>query len=459
MDAPASGLPPGFTLDATPEKPPQKGLINEARSALEHTGPIGLGVSALLPGEPETAAGKFTKKAFELPEKLADKAGEKTAEASGSPALGAGVKTALMGATMLTPGGEASAAAKVAPKAATELEGLVSKAIGLGYKLKPSEAGGMAKAPGGTLTEGLSNSSKVEVAAVVHNQKITDKLALQAAQKAGVEKDARLSVPAIEKGIKENGKPYEIASRRLGTFEASPEYLEEVGKVGRRPGTTFQSVTHPEIERLKEGYAATQWNAKDVVFEVRKLRNSASRNITAREPERQELGYAQKAFANAMETELERQATRIGEPDLVKNLQAARKNIAILHDIKSSLRGNSADAKKIVKLVGRNPAVSGELKDIAEVAGEFPNVTRHANEVRQKVPVTVFEGAAGGYGAASHNPLLLGAAVARPLARKALLSNAYQRQLAKPHTLKSLTGTADKARRAALIGEEQDSAQ
>src|ERR1700722_15483580 len=81
LDAPASGLPPGFTLDATPKKTPQKGLINEARSALEHTGPIGLGVGALLPGEPETAAGKFTKKAFELPEKLADKAGEKTAEA------------------------------------------------------------------------------------------------------------------------------------------------------------------------------------------------------------------------------------------------------------------------------------------------------------------------------------------------------------------------------------------
>jgi hypothetical protein len=424
--------------------------------AFEGAGPAGLAVTALVGGlgyKAKTGVGKLVQGAQELPEKVSEAAGSWVAEKTGSPAVGALTKTALLGATMLTPGGAEAEAARVAPKAAEAGSGLVAKALKYGFKLKPSEAGGMVGAPKGTIVEGLVNSAKVETGALVHNQNVTDRVVGDVAKRAGMAPDARLSRPALEQAIRANGRPYAAVSRVLGNFTASPDYLREISEVGRRPGTTFAEVTNPEVERLKKGYAATNWSAKDVVFEVRKLREAAGRNIGAREPERQELAHAQRAFAEAMETELERQATATGHPELIPELQTARRNIAQLHDIKSALRGNSIDAKRIAKL-GEKGRLSGELRDIADIAGEFPNVMRHAAEARQKVPVTIFEGTFGAAGAALHSPSLLAAAIARPLARKALLSDVYQRTLTEaPKASRFAQGIAEPG--PVLLGETQ----
>jgi hypothetical protein len=77
--------------------------------------------------------------------------------------------------------------------------------------------------------------------------------------------------------------------------------------------------------------------------------------------------------------------------------------------------------------------LSGGLKVIADAATEFPKAFQDMQKVGEWGPYSVMDllVGLGSAGAGLHNPLLLGGVAARPLARAALKSKAYQNVMTK----------------------------
>jgi hypothetical protein len=339
----------------------------------------------------------------------------------------------------LTPAERATAALpKAAPQAAPPMVDTARKA---GYVLKPSEAGGKV----GKVVEGLTGSPKLSVDASIKNQRVTNRLA---AEEIGVK--GKLTKGAIAEAKKPHNSVYQEMGE-LGEIATDPAYAKEIASIGRTPGTSFSKAVNPDLEKLRDAYTESRFNAKDAVLKIRELRAAATKNMKApNAPTQNELGHAQKEIADAIEGQMERHATSVGQADLVSRFRNARQSLAKIHSVEAAIKGNTGEvsAPALARQLDRKVPLSGRLKTIADVANEFGEVTREGTKLKNKVPVTVLEGLpalAGAALTASEHPgigLPLMAGVAgRPLARKALLSNAYQNRLA---TQAPKSGTAVK---------------
>lgn len=326
----------------------------------------------------------------------------------------------------------AGTALKAVKAAGPEASPMVDVAREHGYVLKPSEAGGKV----GKVVEGLSGSPKLSVEASIKNQKTTNRLA---GEEIGVK--GRLTKAAITEAKKPHNAVYD-EMQKLGDMETDAQYKQDIASIGRVPGNSFSKDVNPDLEKLRDAYDEMRFDSKDAVLKVRELRAKATKNIKApNAPERNELGFAQLDISKAIESQMERHATASGKGDLVKRFQKARQELAKIHAVETAIKGNSAEvsAPLIAKQLNRGAPLSGKLKVIGDVANEFGEVTREGAKLKNKVPVTVLEGASGALGAgaaALHHPIAGGAAlggmVARPLARKALMSKTYQDRLKSP---------------------------
>ena len=321
---------------------------------------------------------------------------------------------------------------------------IVQDARALGFVLKPSEAGGKI----GKVAEGVTGSPRLSIEANIKNQKLVNRLINK---ELGLPEDTKLT-PAKIKDLKapHNAVYEKVSNLPAGVFDE--QYATDLGNIGRAPGTTFSKVKNPDIESLREQYAENTFNPKDVVLEIRSLRRNGGKNIKNMDPKKNELGYAERQVADALESQLERHAINTGYPDLLKEFRSSRVELAKINNVTDTLNVSTGDisAPKLAKLKKNRVPLSGNFAQIAEIHDAFPSEMREVSKLRNKIPVTVLEGVVGGgAGAASvmaHNPIAgaaaLGAVTARPLTRKFLLSETYQNRLApgpkrKPPTLKS----------------------
>jgi hypothetical protein len=323
---------------------------------------------------------------------------------------------------------------------------IVKDAREIGYLLKPSRAGGKV----GSVVEGMTSSPRLSIEATVGNQKNTNRLVNQ---DLGLPKDTVLT-PAKMTEIRRPHNAVYAEVGKLGPIATDQQYLTDIQNIGRTPGTSFQKVRNPDLEALREAYTEQGFDSQDAVLQIRKLRNDARKNIKNPDPAKNEVGYAQRQIADAIENQIERHAQGIGQGDLVDRFRNARKELAIINTAQDALIASTGDisASRLARAKAKGAPLSGNLAKIAEVHDAFPSEMRDVAKVRNQVPVTALEGVAGGAGAvaaaATHNPLaaagVLGAVTGRPLARKFLLSDLYQSRLApgpktpraKPPTLK-----------------------
>lgn len=405
--------------------------------------------------EPRSPGGQVLKTAGgflpSLIGKGADAAGQKVSDVTGSPAAGAATNTAIQMAPALLLRGRAGkvagdvnrgtpAPARAArPAAASEETAAAAKrAPGLasvpaaaektsaqvardaGFVLKPSEAGGKA----GAVVEGLAGSAKLETAAIVKNSKRADQLA---AEEIGVKE---LKGGEIAKAREPHSAVYREVGQ-LGEVPAGPEYAAEIGNIGRAPNNSFAKAVNSEVEALKQQYTVERFSAKDAVQETRELRFRARKNLKSPDPAKNELGAAQLKVSDAIENQLERQAAAVGKGDLVARFKSARQALAKINGVVGAMRNGRISPEILAKQLDAGVPLSGNLKIIAQVAKDYPNVMRNAAKVKQQSPVNMFETVVG-LGGAAINPAFLGAMVARPLTRAALLSERYQNRLAGP---------------------------
>lgn len=327
---------------------------------------------------------------------------------------------------------------KAAPTAAAD-------AIKLGYRVAPSDValkGG--SAPIGKVIEGLSGSPKLQVDASIKNQAVTNDLA---AQDIGVPKGTALTPEVLDSAEQPHYKAYQ-AVKAIGTVPIDSTFKKNVASIGLESSDAFPMDSSPALEKLKQAYLQPDsFGANGAVLKIRQLRKDGNLNIASRDPEKMQLGYAQRQIANEIEDQIDRYASSRPEgfdnPNLIKNFRAARMQLAKINTIRDSITPGTTDvsAPYLAKQLNRGAPLSGNTLKIADTYNNFPSAMRPAGPLRNKVPVNALEGMLGGgsaiYGAAEHSPKAIATAAAlltgRPAARSLLLSSPYQNaMLGKP---------------------------
>lgn len=111
---------------------------------------------------------------------------------------------------------------------------------------------------------------------------------------------------------------------------------------------------------------------------IRIMREGASANFAAGGENNVALARAQKGIANALEGLVEQNLARTGQQELMGKFRDARTQMAKSYDIEESLDPSTrklSGARLSSSMTGGRP-LSGELKDLAEVSGQFPGAVK-----------------------------------------------------------------------------------
>jgi len=180
-----------------------------------------------------------------------------------------------------------------------------------------------------------------------------------------------------------------------GRFITGTDYLNDLIKVEDKfKNTSFGQGVPSKIEKLVKEVTVADFDAKDAIQQIRKLRDASSLNLKSSKPERVDLGHAQRDIAAAIEDELERAAISAGAPpELLANYRAARKQIAISHTIENAMKGATGDVDlfKLGKMYDNREYMEGDLLKAAKFGSLGKPKAEAPNE---SVPFQHFAGAA-----------------------------------------------------------------
>jgi hypothetical protein len=112
---------------------------------------------------------------------------------------------------------------------------------------------------------------------------------------------------------------------------------------------------------------------------IKKLRADAGTNLSSDKPEQVELGHVQRKLAGAVEDLIEENLTTgKADPNLMQSFRSARTAIAKSHDVESSLDPGTRkfSPERLSRLMGEGRPMTGGMRDVAEVAGEFPGAMK-----------------------------------------------------------------------------------
>jgi hypothetical protein len=353
-------------------------------------------------------------------------------------------------------GGPASAEEKAANallgKAPTARESLMDSAHRAGFALPPSETG----RPIGRTVQSMAGKAPTELEHSFKNQDRTDQLAKVA---LGMHPDDVLDSAALDRLRRPAYAAYE-ALASTGTVKADGQYINDVIGAGKRfkeAAADFPGSVHPDIDKLKATYLQDTFTARGAIDAMKQLRADAAKNLKNYDPEKNAIGIVQREISDALLSRLDRQAGASGNKDLARQFKEARTQLAKIQTVEDSMIGSHVSAKELGKLLASGKPLTGELKQIAQFAEEFPKAFQDVGKKGQMGPYSVVDMLIGTGGLASagtamathHATAGLGmaaASIARPLARAALRSKPYQRMSTAPRAAKGATSQAVKGR-------------
>lgn len=293
----------------------------------------------------------------------------------------------------------------------------VGAARGSGYVIPPSQA---RPSLGNRLLEGFSGKITTAQNASAKNQVVTNS---KAATAIGLPADAQITPEVLDAVREEAGTVY-----------------RELASLAPRPATAADTLTNRAASEAIDPAA--------MVFDLRKARNDAtawyrSYGRTA-DPDSLVKAKEAKAVATRLEKTLEDYASSLGRDDLVPAMREARQLIAKTYSIEGALNTatGTIDARKLAGQLQKGRPLSGELREAAEFAGRFPKAAQTVEQMGSLPQTSPLDWmAAGGLSAVTSNPLLMATAMARPVARAAVLSPVVQNRLIQqPNALAQLLG-------------------
>jgi hypothetical protein len=328
-----------------------------------------------------------------------------------------------------------------------QMAGAVEKARETGYTVPPTQAGGGVV---NRLLEGMAGKISTLQEASVRNQAITDKLAKKS---LGLSEDVVLT-PEVLTGVRnEAGKIYESISNSgiIIPKKSFNDALDKIGENAVKAEINFPNATSKQILDVVGSLRKDAFDAGSAVSRIKQLRTEADMAYRAGNTE---LGSATKSAANALEDAIESHLTKLNQPDALNKFKEARQLIAKTYTVEKAMNKTTGtvDAKNLASRLQAGKPMSGELKDIAQFAQAFPKASQMPEKIGGTIGISPLDytvagltgGASllGGEDKASSTMNSLIALLARPGARKLVLSapmqnRLVQQQVANPSAIKN----------------------
>ena len=305
----------------------------------------------------------------------------------------------------------------------------VAEAQAAGYVFPPSQ---IAPTATNRVMEGLAGKISTAQGAAIKNEEVTKALAKKA---LGLPNDIPLTKETLAQVRSTAGEAYKTL-RGFGPVQTDAEFKAAIdGITGeyRALVQDFPSQANGGIDALVKDFGKPQFNSSSAVDLVRRLRADGRANLKAfDDPAKQSLGKVQLGAQNAIEDLLDRNLAASGNEGFLQVFRNARTIIAKTHTVEDALEESTGKivAGKIGKEFSKGRPLTGELATIGKTAQAFPRAVQNVNTSMPGVsPLDYMAGLM--TGTASGNPLGMGAAFVRPIARSALLSDKYQKALVK----------------------------
>lgn len=280
------------------------------------------------------------------------------------------------------------------------------------------------------LLEGFAGKASTAQNASARNQSVTNKLAMKAIGADDLTPEALGKVRAAA-----NAAYDELGS--VGAFQTDDAFrqaLQKAGSISGQMRKDFPELVNAEVDDLVNGLAGREgFDAQSAIEAIKQFRFNGSANRAAMDPSKKALGKAQMQIAGALEDLIDRNLQASGQQSLLKNYRAARQTLAKVYDVEKALNtaSGNVDAKKLGSTLAKGRPMTGELKQIAEFANQFPKAAQMTERIGSMPQVSPLDfGAMGALSAATSNPMLMAGVLARPAARSLVLAGPVQNRLA-----------------------------
>lgn len=403
-------------------------------------------VQEALTYQPRTVLGQKLSSAVAYPfEKLAEGAdwvGGKAADATGSPAVGAAVNTALQAAPMALPlakgpvgrmVGREQAALDTKQALAAPRDAAIERYREAGLVLPPAEANPTII---NQVLEGFSGQAKVQKLASTKNQPILNQIVRKG---LGIAPDVPIDIPTLQTVRKQAGEPFERA-RNLGEITTTPEYSAALDKVAEKYVGAAKSFPEEAsaVEKAVDSARVAKFDSSAAIDKIKIERARADKAFRTGDTE---LGKAHKAIAGAIEGQIETHlAATGGDTGLLADIRKGREIIAKSYDVQKALKGNDVDVRVLAAQLKKGSPMSGDIRTAAEFGRDFKKAAQTLENSGHPVP-SIFDAAggsltglmahlSGGVGLGPAALLGVGGAASRPLIRSGILTQPYQNAMA-----------------------------
>jgi hypothetical protein len=321
-------------------------------------------------------------------------------------------------------------------KLTPQMQNAVSEARNLGYTLPPTQAGGGFVSQA---LEGIAGKLSTAQEASVRNQGITNKLA---AKSLGLAEDTILTPDLIKSVRKEAGQAYENL-KLSGTVKTSPKFVQALDEIKPYQDAIQAAKDFPEelanpIIKIVDSLKRPNFDVNSAVSKINLLRNDADKAFRSGDTA---LAKANKDASQVLENTIENHLANTKQTQLLDKFREARQLIAKSYEVEKAMNAvtGSVNAQKLAGRLQAGKPLSSELKDVAKFGLAFPKASQMPEKVGGALPfspldmalATTTGGGAllGGEGYGSSGAVSLATLLARPAARKAVLSNRMQNKL------------------------------
>lgn len=337
--------------------------------------------------QPRTQAGEKAAGMIAYPfEKLAEAgryAGEKTQDATGSPLAATGVDTMIQSSPMLL--GFLRPAAKKAVdsrQAVLDQQKAVNaprdQAIELarenGITIDPASANPSIL---NRWMQGFAGSAKTQLLASTKNIPVVNDIVRR---NFGIDQATPLSPEALGQVRKIAAAEGYEPIRSLGDIKLDADYFKALDTVEATPAGASKSFNvkpsplQEAVQIAREPKTPGSFDASSAVDLIKLFREQADSAFAKGEPA---LAKGYKQITKALEDQIDRHLntpSQYANPvaaDLITKYRVARQKIAQTYDVQDALNGNNVDARVLAKKLKKGTPLSGNLKDLAEIATRF----------------------------------------------------------------------------------------
>jgi hypothetical protein len=200
-----------------------------------------------------------------------------------------------------------------------------------------------------------------------------------AANDAGVAAGQPLSEASLKAGRAAPNSVYDRVENALPTAGLDATAAADIKSAGSPKGgriTKGTPAAQQQIEALRSELLDPdrQFTGKQIVNELRGLRQEAAVNAASDDVSNQQLGNAQHDMADALEGHIGRNLPANGDVSL-EQFQDARRALAKNFTVQGALRGKYVDPQALARVHSNNPGLlDGGLETYAQFAAEHPEV-------------------------------------------------------------------------------------